>query len=204
MILTKTEIQDRIKGGNLVISPLLDLGQIGEMSVDFRLGYNFLATIHGKNPFVDASLNNKDKFPIKSSFQETRRLPGETFLLHPNQTVLASSLEYIKLPNDVYAELSMRSSYLRLGLSISAIVQPGYSGCISIELTNVNKVAINLTIGAAIFQARLQKLKESTNYFSKPRKYMCQVRPVISAVTEDGDLKQLHELWRKNNHLITS
>ncbi len=203
MTLSKEQILRLIKDRELCISPLLEESQIGDLTIDFRLGTDFLVTIHGSNPFIDASLNNDDKFPIKSSFQETRRKFGETFLFHPNQTVLASSLEYIKLPKNVYAELSMRSSYLRLGLTVSAIVQPGYCGCISIELTNVNKVPLNLTVGAAMLQARLFSVTKDSNYFFKKRKYMCQVRPVISAVAVDGDFRNLHKIWKKNNHITS-
>jgi dCTP deaminase len=201
MILSKKEIQSLIENKSLVISPLLEGSQIGELTVDFRLGYNFLVTIQGQNPFIDASLNNNDKFPINASFQETRRLLGDTFLLHPNQTILTRSLEYIKLPQDVYAVLTMRSSYLRMGVSLSAILQPGYCGCISIELTNINQVPINLTVGSAIFQARLYKAPVKSNYFSKRRKYMCQVRPVASAANDDNDMNELHKIWKSNNHL---
>ncbi len=201
MLLCKSQILELIENGTLVISPLLDTGQVGEMSIDLRLGYNFLVTIHGSNPFIDASLKNKNQFPISSSFQETRRWLGETFLMHPNQTVLTSTLEYIKLPPNVYAELSMRSSYLRMGLSISAVVQPGYCGCFSMEFTNVNHVPINVTVGAPILQVRLHQLETATNYFSKPRKYVCQVRPVASAVNEDSDLQLLKRIWLQNNHL---
>ena len=203
MLLTNKEIAEMLNKQELVISPLLEANQIGELTVDFRLGYNFLVSIHGNNPFIDASLNNEDKFPIKSSFQETRRLLGDTFLLHPNQTILASTLEYIKLPGDVYAVLSMRSSYLRMGISLSAILQAGYTGCVSLELTNINKVAINLTVGACLIQARLYKMNSTTNYFSKKRKYMCQVRPVASAVNDDSDFINLNKIWKTNNYKDT-
>lgn len=201
MTLTKAKINELIEGQKLSIRPLLEVDQIGDLTIDLRVGTDFLVTINGSNPFIDASLNNNDKFPIKNSFQETRRKLGETFLLHPNQTVLVSSLEYLKLPPNIYAELTLRSSYLRLGLTISAIVQPGYCGCISMELTNINKVPINLTVGAAIIQARLFEINEPINYFTKKRKYMCQVRPLMSAVAADADLKRLQEIWKQNNHV---
>lgn len=200
MLVINKEITELLDKQELVISPLLEVNQIGELTVDFRLGYNFLVSIHGNNPFIDASLNYEDKFPIKSNFQETRRLFGDTFLLHPNQTILASTLEYIKLPGNVYAVLSMRSSYLRMGIFLSAIVQPGYTGCVSLELTNINKIPINITVGACLIQARLYKTDTPTNYFSKKRKYMCQVRPVASAVNEDSDLVNLNKIWKTNNY----
>ncbi len=200
MFLNKKNLLDLINKNELVVKPLLDPNQIGEITIDFRLGYDFLVSIQGREPFIDASLNNGDKHPINNFFQETRRAIGETFLLHPNQTVLASSLEFIKLPNDVFAILNMRSSYVRLGMTIATIVQPGYCGCISLELTNANKNPINLTVGASIVQARFYQIDEKSNYFSRARKYICQVRPQISTVNDDGDLKILHRLWKESNH----
>jgi dCTP deaminase len=201
MLQTKEYINKLIDDKKLVIKPLLDRSsQIGEVSLDLRLGYNFLVSIQGRSPYIDASKNNNDQYPLHSFFQETRRTLGETFLLHPNQTVLASTLEFVKMPQDVYAELNMRSSYLRLGLSVSAFVQPGYVGCISLELTNINKNPINLTVGAPVIQARLFKVDGALNYFSSNRKYVCQVRPIISVVNADADLRLLNKIWMNNNY----
>jgi dCTP deaminase len=201
MFLSRKDISKLLSNGDLIIKPLLESTQLGEVSVDFRLGYDFLVSIQGREPFIDASLNNKDNHPIGHLFQETRRTVGETFLLHPSQTVLVSSLEYVKLPNDVFAILNIRSSYARLGISLSTIVQPGYCGCLSLELTNNNKNLINLTVGAPIIQARLYRLAEPLNYFSRNRKYLCQVRPIISAVNDDSDLKILNQLWKDSNNI---
>ena len=139
MHLAKPQIEELISSKKLIIKPLLEEKQVGEISIDFRLGYDFLVSIQGRNPYINASLNEPDHFPLSGFFQETRRRIGETFLLHPNQTILTSSLEYIKMPNNVFGVLNMRSSYLRLGISLSTIVQPGYCGCFSLELTNTNK-----------------------------------------------------------------
>ncbi|GEO05616.1 hypothetical protein AAE02nite_32800 [Adhaeribacter aerolatus] len=194
MLLLKNQINELISKGDLVIRPLLDESQINEITVDFRLGHDFLVSVQSREPFIDASLKEKHQKPISSFFQETRRRLGETFMLYPNQTVLATSLEYVKLPNNVYIDLNMRSSYTRLGITISTIVQPGYCGCVSLELTNTNKNPINLTVGARVFQARFFKLSEPSNYFSQSRKYICQVRPEASAVNQDKDLGVLNKL----------
>src|SRR5690349_14493997 len=133
MYLIKKQIEKKLNR-DLFIRPLLEPDQVGELTVDFRLGYDFLVSIQGREPFIDASLNNTETSRHTGNFfHKTRRRPGENFLLHPSQTILATSLEYIKLPNDVLLILNMRSSYSRLGLMISTIVQPGYCGCISIE-----------------------------------------------------------------------
>ena len=151
-LLTKKQILELLDD-HLIIRPLLEKTQVTEVGIDFRLGCNFLVSIQGKDPFINASLNNEnEQIGIRNFFKESRRQLGETFILHPNQTVLSSSLEYIKLPDNCLLALYMRSSYSRLGLTVSTIVQPGYCGCLPIELTNNNNNPINLTVGARIFQ----------------------------------------------------
>jgi dCTP deaminase len=153
MYLAKKEIIDQCDNKNIIIRPLLSKDQIGEMTVDFRLGTDFLVSFQGRESFIDAT-GHPDARPIGSFFQETKRLLGETVLLHPHQTVLCSTLEYVKLSDDIFLTLSTRSSYSRIGLIVSSIVQPGYCGCISLELTNNNNNALKLIVGASIIQAR--------------------------------------------------
>ncbi len=127
MLLPKVEIQELRTNKSLIISPLLSDHQVGETSIDFSLGCDFLVSIQGRGAYLDANLNYPNQIAsISSFFQETRRVVGETFLLHPNQSILSSSLEYIKMPKNVSALLTMRSSYSRLGLLISSSIQPGY------------------------------------------------------------------------------
>ena len=121
--LSEAEIHQMLSSKEMVIRPLLEPTQVNGIAIDFRLGTEFLVSIQGREPFVNASLNIKETGSPDMFYQETRRKVGETFLLHPNQTVLASSLEYVKLPPNVFATLSMRSSYSRLGLSLSSYIQ---------------------------------------------------------------------------------
>jgi len=200
MILSKEEIlklYNKSKEGGkseLIIRPLLSEEQIGEVTVDLRLGGDFLITFQGRESFIDAT-GDENSRPIGSFFQETRRLVGESFYLHPHQTVLASTLEYIKLPEDIFLTITSRSSYSRLGLTLSSLVQPGYCGCIPIELTNNNNTPIKLLVGASIVQARFNKISADSDYFSKPRKYSCQVRPMASKVDKDPDIDKLKKLF---------
>jgi dCTP deaminase len=196
MYLTKNKLTELYKDGSLVVRPLLDESQFGEVTLDLRLGIDFLVSIQGREPFIDAT-GNPDSRPINGFFQETKRLLGEEFYLHPHQTVLCSSLEYIKVPENIFITLSTRSSYNRLGLSLSSIVQPGYCGCLSLELTNNNNNPIKLLVGAAIIQARFFQLEDDTQYFSTARKYNCQVRPVPSKAHLDEDLDLLRGLFEK-------
>jgi dCTP deaminase len=198
MYLTNDDINSLIEKSELIIRPLLSNEQIGEMSLDLRLGTDFLVSIQGREPYIDAT-GHEDSRPIGSFFQETKRLVGESFYLHPHQTVLCSTLEYLKLPDYIFATLSSRSSYSRLGLTISSIVQPGYCGCFSLELTNNNNNPIKLLVGAAILQARFYKLDNSTYYHKNKRKYHCQVRPVPSKADHDIEFLKLRKLFSIDN-----
>jgi len=198
MYLTQTELKRLINGPTdeperIIIRPLLDEAQIGKLSVDFRLGTDFLLSFQGRNSAIDSS-NNDRQDPSSSFFQETRRHFGDTFLFHSHQTVLCSTLEYIKLPENIFLSLTMRSSYSRLGLSVSAIVEPGYCGCISMELTNVNNNAIKIPVGTRVVQARFYRLEEKMEYLDKQRKYICQVRPEVSLANGDQDLQKLKKI----------
>jgi dCTP deaminase len=196
MYLEKKELKSLIlEKKEIIIRPLLNESQIGELTVDFRLGTDFLLSFQGRHSAIDVS-NYENPEPSSSFFQETRRLVGSTFLFHPMQTVLCSTLEYIKLPPDIFLSLSVRSSYSRLGFSISSIVQPGYCGCLSIELTNVNNTPVKVTVGSRIIQARFFRIKETADYFSSKRKYICQVRPEVSIAHNDEEsaiLKKIRE-----------
>jgi dCTP deaminase len=196
MYLTKERLLKLYKDNELIIKPLLSNEQFGEISLDLRLGSDFLVSIQGREPFIDTTGDSYSR-PISSFFQETKRLIGESFYLHPHQTVLCSSLEYLKLPNNIFLTLSSRSSYSRLGLSISAIVQPGYCGCIPIELTNNSNNPIKLLVGASILQARFFELSSDTNYFNTNRKYTCQVRPIASKISKDEEIDKLLNLFNK-------
>lgn len=202
--LSKSDIIRLMEEKQLYIRPLLEAAQIGEVAIDLRLGYDFLVSIQGREAFINASKNEwidgGNQRNINQFFQTTRRQIGETFILHPHQTVLAVSLEYVKLPADCFMKLYMRSSYSRLGITISTVVQPGYCGCLSLELTNNNNNPINLAVGARIVQGMLFRLHTGVSYFNNPRKYACQVRPEPSAVSMDADLSLLNELWKENNN----
>lgn len=193
-ILTKVEIEKLINNKKLIIEPLLEKSQIGEISIDLRIGTDFLALHQGREAYIDTTQDIIHKRPIKSHFTETRRKVGEGFLLHPSQPILFSTLEYLKLPDDVYAILSLRSSYSRLGLTISTIIQPGYCGCASIEVVNSGNTPIKILAGARFVQARFVRLKDKSEYFKIKRKYTCQVRPMASKANEDEELEKLLEI----------
>uniref|UniRef100_A0ABN4JI56 dUTPase-like domain-containing protein n=2 Tax=Pandoraea norimbergensis TaxID=93219 RepID=A0ABN4JI56_9BURK len=182
----------------LHITPLLSAEQVGQVSVDVRLGYDFLVSVLNRQPAIQVKGGNALAHSPQGHFQETRREIGDTFVLYPNQLVLGTSIEYFGLPDDAYAEIAPRSSYSRLGLAVSGLIQPGFRGCVPFELLNHGNVPIELTVGARICQVRFHQLDDQAEYHDEAshRKYFGQVRPSVSKASADEELTLLARLPR--------
>lgn len=178
----------------LFIDPLLDSTQVGEVSVDLRVGPDFLVSLLTRKPAIE--ITPADRRDISSYFRMTRRDLGNKFVLYPSQIVLATSLEYVGLPADLYADIITRSSYSRLGVHLSTMIQPGFRGCIPLELVNHGNNPIEIVVGSRLVQMRLFSLSSTSAYQSggANRKYLGNVRPVVSRAQDDKDLAILSRL----------
>jgi dCTP deaminase len=197
-LLTKPEIVESLDSkddDSLFIDPLLDTSQIGAVSIDLRLGYDFQVSILTRKPSISPGIEENQR-SIQSYFQETRRKVGETFVIYPNQLVIGTTLEYISLPTTIYADVLSRSSYTRLGVMVNTMVQPGWRGCFPLELANSGSTPIELTVGARIVQCRLSCIDDPQEYLRKDtsRKYHGDVRPTISRADKDPDLEILSKM----------
>lgn len=200
-VLAKNEILDLLKSDSdesLFIDPLIDINQVKNISIDLRLGCDFLVSILTRKPVVELHPSDSSGAhrPVRSFFQETRRDLGQRFVVYPGQTVLATTLEYISLPSNVFADLVPRSSYSRLGLSFSSMIQPGYRGCLPLELFNHGNNPVELLVGSRICQIRMFEIDSTSNYLteSAARKYLCSVRPTVSSADADSELGWLNAL----------
>lgn len=197
-VLHKEEIEallDSDDPNSLFIDPLLDRSQLGELAIDLRLGYDFLVSIVTRQPSISVKgAKAKTGRSITSYFQETRRDIGSSFVLYPNQVVLATSLEFVALPNDVFGDVLSRSSVTRLGIHINTMVQPGFRGCVPLELFNHGNNAVELVVGARICQIRLSQVGRQGAYAAGPRKYYGDVRPSVSRADTDKDLDLLEAI----------
>ncbi|PPQ25727.1 dCTP deaminase [Rhodopila globiformis] len=200
-LLARSDVEQRLHSNGLdqiFIDPLLDRSQIGEVTVDLRLGYDFLVSVLTRKPFVSVDRSDHEFRSIESYFQSTRRELGEKFILYPNQTVITTSLEYVGLPNDVFADIFPRSSYARLSVQFNAMVQPGYRGCMPLEMANVGTNPVELVVGSRIAQCRLYEIEQPADYNNYPesRKYLGTTRPIVSRAPEDTDVAILAEVRR--------
>lgn len=200
-LLDKQAITDQLASqdeNTLFIDPLLDEDQIGAVSVDLRLGYDFYVSVLTRTPYINLRESASDFRDTASYFQLTRREIGETFVLYPGQVALSTTLEYLSLPDSVYADVLTRSSYTRLGIHMNTMIQPGFRGCFPIELFNHSNNAVKLIVGSRVFQSRLFELDASHQYgVLGNRKYFGNVRPVPSQASSDKDFPKL-EMIREN------
>ena len=151
MILSDGEIKELIRNGQLQISPLEEM-QIQPASVDITLGNTFSVIKDNANGIIE---------PTKKI--EYASFNTEKFILLPNQFVLATTREYIKLPNNLTAFVEGRSSWGRLGLFIqnAGWVDPGFEGEITLELYNANRCAIELSTGLRIGQLVFARMAQN-------------------------------------------
>ncbi len=178
MILSDKTIKKMLEEKTLGIEPL-ETNQIQPASVDIRLGNTFSITEDSPAGIIslEGEINYKD---IKT----------DTYVLLPGQFVLASTMEYFKLPDNLTAFVEGRSSLGRMGLFIqnAGWVDPGFEGEITLELYNANRCAIELKSGRRVGQLVFAKLDD---YAENPYrgKYQGQKGATGSRVYLDSELK---------------
>ncbi len=188
--LTRAEIEKYLnhRKDRLVISPLLDKEkQIGQIGVDLRLSNQFITFRLENINAIDAKelLTNKEK--IKSIQTEIVLPFGTPFYLHPGSMVLGSTFEYVCMPQTLEASIEGRSSWARVGLIIATAVtiEPGFKGCITLELANIADTPITLYPGVRIGQLVCRKTTSKTEY--KKKKYIIPIGPEFSRIYQDKD-----------------
>lgn len=199
-LLTHSEIIESLASvdpNSLFLEPLLDKAQIGAISIDLRLGYDFLVSVLTRRPAIETyPTEDVKKRGIQSYFQETRRQLGERFVLYPHQVVLSATIEYLALPSNLYAEIMIRSSYGRLGIGIATRMQPGWRGCVPLEIFNHGNTPVEMVVGSRFCQAHLYRIDTEVDYVGGggPRKYFGTVRPTVSKADNDAELATLSRM----------
>ncbi|MQM28983.1 dCTP deaminase [Glycomyces albidus] len=148
MLLSDRDILDAVKSGRLGLDPF-DEVLVQPSSIDVRLDRRFRVFNNQKYTHIDPSEQQDDlTSPVEVA-------GDEPFVLHPGEFVLASTLEVVTLPADLAARLEGKSSLGRLGLlthSTAGFIDPGFSGHVTLELSNVANLPITLWPGMKIGQ----------------------------------------------------
>jgi dCTP deaminase len=190
MILSDADILRRLEEGGLVVEPLDDPElQIQPASVDLRLGEQFLEFQHANIPCIHPDSEQE----VESYVDETTVPEGEEFILHPGDFVLGTTKERVEIPPDLLAHVEGRSSFGRLAVVIHAtagVVDPGYCGQITLELSNLGTAPVALTPGTRISQLIFTELKTPADRpygGERGSKYQDQEGPQASRIGGDEE-----------------
>lgn len=160
MLLSDRDILAEVDKGRLGITPW-DPELVQPSSVDVRLDRYFRVFDNSRYTHIDPAQQQDELTTL------VERADGEPFVLHPGEFVLGSTLEVCSLPDDLAGRLEGKSSLGRLGLlthSTAGFIDPGFSGHITLELSNVANLPITLWPGMKIGQLCLIKLSSPAEH----------------------------------------
>jgi len=160
MLLSDRDIAAEIKTGRVQVEPF-ESAMIQPSSVDVRLDRFFRVFENHRYEVIDPSIEQSELT------REVAVAPEDFFILHPGEFVLASTYEVITLPDDIAGRLEGKSSLGRLGLlthSTAGFIDPGFSGHITLELSNVANLPVKLYPGMKIGQLCLIKLSSPAEH----------------------------------------
>jgi len=148
VILSDRSINEAIASGRLGIDPF-DAKLVQPSSVDVRLDNKFLVFRNTKRAFIDV------KQPADDLMEMIEVGSDEPMFLHPHEFVLGSTIERVKMPDDLVGRLEGRSSLGRLGVvihSTAGYLDPAFEGHVTLEISNLANLPVALYPGMRIGQ----------------------------------------------------
>ena len=185
MIFSDRTIREALESGRIVVDPLRP-DYIQPSSIDLRVDRYFRVFENHRYPYIDPKQDQPDLTTEVSSEDD------EPFILHPGEFVLGSTLESVKLADDVVARLEGKSSLGRLGLlihSTAGFVDPGFAGHLTLELSNVANLPIaiypQMKIGQISFYSLTTPADNPYGSGAAGSKYQGQRGPTPSRIHRD-------------------
>jgi dCTP deaminase len=160
VLLSDRDIRAEIAAGRIVLEPF-DETLLQPSSVDLRLDRQFRTFNNHAYTHIDPATQQDDLTRM------VEPAPDEAFVLHPGEFVLGSTFEVITLPEDVAGRLEGKSSLGRLGLlthSTAGFIDPGFSGHVTLELSNMANLPIRLWPGMKVGQLCLFRLSSPAEH----------------------------------------
>ena len=167
MLLSDRDSLAEVDAGQIALNPW-DPAMLQPSSVDVRLDKYFRVFENHRYPHID---------PAEEQPELTRLIEvgdGEAFVLHPGEFVLGSTWEQVSLPATVAARLEGKSSLGRLGLlthSTAGFIDPGFSGHVTLELSNMATLPVKLWPGMKIGQLCFFRLSSEAEHPYGSQKY---------------------------------
>ncbi|GAC1315884.1 MAG: dCTP deaminase [Thermoleophilaceae bacterium] len=180
MVLSDRTIRREIETGRIVIDPF-DEDLVQPSSVDVRVDSRFRVFHNSRYPYIDV------RQPMDDLTELVEKSGDEPFILHPGEFVLGQTLERVTLPDDLVARLEGKSSLGRLGLlihSTAGFVDSGFSGNLTLELSNVANLPITIyhrmPIGQLSFMRMDGPVEHPYGSRNTASKYQGQAEPTPS------------------------
>ena len=188
MILSDRDIRKALEIGRIVIEPEIDLDvHLGSCSIDCRLGNTFMVFEHSQHSFIDP----RHPQSIGEAMRTIEVADGDHFIMQAGDFALASTIEVLRLPDDLVARLEGRSSIARLGITVhstAAVFEPGWNGTATMELSNLGRMAVALYPGMRICSFTFEQMSSPAlvPYNRKQgNKYAGQIQPRASLLSEE-------------------
>jgi dCTP deaminase len=156
-VLSDGTIRHLVDEGRIKIDPW-DPSMVQPASVDLKLGTSFRVFHNHRLPAIDLAQ------PPSGVTEHVQIGEDSSFVIHPGEFVLGTTVEWVELPDDIVARIEGKSSLGRLGLIVHAtagFVDPGFSGTLTLEITNLTRVPIVLWPGKPIAQLSFMALDQA-------------------------------------------
>ncbi len=195
-LLVDKDIYKSLKDNKIRVIPLINVNkQLGSTSLDIRLGTSFEVFFPNQFGIVDFT-DEKTHHNMKYNSKKINLDYLENIPINPGQFMLGHSMEYIRLPDEISADLEGRSSFARLGIEIhmtAGFVDPGFDGVLTFEIFNAGTNPVMLYPGLRIGQLRFMTTVKPNKGYSKRHKakYSGRLEHHFSLHGEDYEVKRI-------------
>lgn len=184
MVLSDKDIRAYLAQGKIKVKPLKK-AHIRPAAIDLTLHENFRVFRNNAHTHID----------VKKEFDVTELVRAQkdgSIIIHPREFILGSTKEIITLPPDLIGLLEGRSSLGRIGIIVHAtasFVQPGFSGYLTFEMSNISNIPIKIYAGMRVAQLAFLKMSSPVelDYSKHNNKYQDQEPPTASRIWKDFD-----------------
>lgn len=193
----------------LIVAPLLEPDEQlrdEQASVDIRLGSYFSLMQPSTTGEIDEFSNNsiydaRNPSELKRLFRDYYKPLGDSLVIHPHQFILATTLEYLRLPSNVMAFVIGRSTWGRLGLIIATAtaIHPLFTGTLTLELRNLGEMPLRLYPGQTIAQLVFNWVQQDQNETAVTGQYKGSIYPHPGKISSEMTRNKLSNLIELNS-----
>lgn len=188
MILSDRDIKKALNSGRIKVTPKPDLKvQLGSCSLDLHLGNKFRVFKNSSYPYIDL----KGPLDTDKIMEEVVVKGDRPFIMQPGDFALVTTVEDLRLADDLLGRIEGRSSLGRLGIIVhgtASIFDPGWRGKPTMELGNLGVMPIALYPGMRICAFTFEEVSSPVDvpyYKKKNNKYAGQKSPLASKLTQE-------------------